>query len=64
MKSGMPQSFSAVTRAKTVTTSADVSFSVSQDIYFRESCGSLCTMIENFVTDIKLNGAKAELKVS
>lgn len=64
MKLGVPQSLSAVTGAKTGTASADVSFSVSQDKHSRESCGSLCTTTENFVTDIKLNDVKAQLKVS
>jgi len=64
MRLGVPQSFFAVTGTKTVIASADVSFSVLQDIHFRKSCESLCTMIGNFVTDIKLNGVKAELKVS
>lgn len=47
-----------------MTASADVSFSISQDIHFRESCGLLCTRTENFVTDRQWNGDEAELKVS
>lgn len=60
----VPQPFSVVTVAKTMTACADISLSVSQDIHFSESCGSLCTMRKNVEINKKLSGIKAELKVS
>lgn len=56
----VPQPFSVVTVAKTMTACADISLSVSQAIHFREICGSQFTMRKNFETNKKLMESKLE----